>query len=369
MIYVDNAATSGYKPQIVIDAVSEYLKHPGNPHRGSHHVAMDAARIVLDTRMQLAALFDCQFQHIVFTSGITESLNTVINGLFHQDDHIIITYLEHNSVLRPLYRINCDLSICYPYLEDMKKHLQPHTKAIIMNHVSNVTGEINDLKEIGQFCHDHHLLFIVDCAQSAGLVPISMKENHIDILCFTGHKGLMAMQGIGGIALAKDFDIQPLKVGGSGNLSFSREHPMTYPTRLEAGTLNVPGIVSLHASIDYIQEKGIHYFLKHEQELADTFYQNVKDINGIHVYREDGKKYVGIVSLNIEGKDANWVSDQLSQHYHIETRAGAHCAPLVHEHYQTESMIRFSFGYHNTMEDVYKCIEALKSIIKGDCHD
>lgn len=364
MIYVDNAATSYDKPQCVRDAVCEYLKHPGNPHRGSHHAAMDASRLVLDTRIQLAQLFDCQFQHIIFTSGITESLNIVIKGLFHQQDHIITTYLEHNSVLRPLYQLDCELSICHPTLENIQQQIKPHTKAIIMNHVSNVTGEINDIKTIGKWAHQHHLLFIVDCAQSAGLLPLSMKENSIDILCFTGHKGLLAMQGIGGIALAKDFSIKPLKVGGSGTLSFQKEHPTSYPTRLEAGTLNVPGIVSLHASLQYIEERGMDNILKHELSLADAFYQKIKTIPGIHIYRETQKSYVGIISFNIEGQDASYISDLLSQKYDIETRAGAHCAPLVHQHYHTDSMVRMSFGLNNTMKDVEACVHAIKDIVE-----
>lgn len=370
MIYVDNAATSYYKPECMIEAVSNYLRHPGNPHRGSHHAAMDAARIVLDTRMKLAEFFDCHFQYIIFTSGITESLNTVIQGLLTQTDHVITTYLEHNSVLRPLYQLQCELSICFPTLKDIKASVQSNTKAVIVNHVSNVTGEINDLKDIGMFCHNNNILFIVDTAQSAGLIPISMKENHIDILCFTGHKGLMGMQGIGGIALSEDFDIQPLKVGGSGVLSFQKEHPSSLPTRLEAGTLNVPGIVSLNASLDFIKEKGIENIFKHEQALADAFYRQLSLIDDIRIYREINKNYVGIVSLNIKDMDANDVCDQLSQYYQIETRAGAHCAPLVHNHYHTQSMIRFSFGLNNTMKDVEECIKALQAIIKrGEKHD
>lgn len=366
MIYADNAATSYYKPECMIEAVSDYLRHSGNPHRSTHQTSMNASRIVLDTRMKLAEFFDCSFQHIIFTSGITESLNMVIQGLLTENDHVITTYLEHNSVLRPLYRQKCEYSICSPKLEDIKASVLPNTKVIIINHVSNVTGEINDLKEIGQFCYDHHLLFMVDAAQSAGLLPISMKEDHIDILCFTGHKGLMGMQGIGGIALAHDVDIQPLKVGGSGILSFQKEHPATLPSRLEAGTLNVPGIVSLNASIDFIKQKGIHNILKYEQTLADAFYHQLSLNKEIVIYREEGKKYVGIVSFNIKGMDANQVCDQLSNKYQIETRAGAHCAPLVHDHYHTSSMIRFSFGLNNTMEDVDQCIKAIRSIIKGD---
>lgn len=369
MIYVDNAATTYFKPPEMIEQVCHYLKHPGNPFRGIHQSSMNASRMILDTRIALADFFDCQFQHVIFTSGITESLNTVIQGLFSKDDHIVTTYLEHNSVLRPLYRLHCPLSICAPFVEEMEKQINEKTKAIIMNHVSNVTGEINDLKAIGQLCQKYHLLFIVDCAQSAGLLPLSMKDNHIDILCFTGHKGLLAMQGIGGIALSSSLDIKPLKVGGTGNLSFQKQQPEQYPAHLEAGTLNVPGILSLNTSLNYIQKKGIRSIYEHEVELANMFIQEVSKWKEIIIYREDEKQYTGIVSLNVKGIDGNRVSDLLARFYDIETRAGAHCAPLVHKHYHTKSMVRFSFGLNNTTDDVRKCIVALKKIIEGEKND
>ncbi|MCI7813707.1 MAG: aminotransferase class V-fold PLP-dependent enzyme [Robinsoniella sp.] len=347
----------------------EYFDHPGNPGRGTNHMAMDASRMVLETRMKLAGFFDCEFQKVIFTSGVTESLNMVIRGLFGPEDHIITTYLEHNSVLRPLYRLNCELSISDGSLQEIKNLVRHNTKAVIMNHVSNVTGEVNPIREIGKFCREHQILFIVDAAQSAGLLPISMKKDFIDILCFTGHKGLCGMQGIGGICIDGDIQISPLKVGGSGVHSFDREHPAQYPSALEAGTLNVPGIISLNRSLDEIKERGIDQILKHEQQLAQVFCRELACLDQVTVYRNPDKEQVGIVSLNIKGMDAGYVSDELSRRYQIETRAGAHCAPLVHEHYKTQSMVRFSFGIQNTIEDVQRCFEALCRIIEGEQDD
>ena len=369
MIYADNAATTFYRPESVIRGVSDYLRHPGNPGRGANHMAMDAARIVLDTRILLAEFFDCDFRQVVFTGGVTESLNTVIRGLFGEKDHIITTYMEHNSVLRPLYRQGCQLSVCDGSLEEIRACLKKNTKAVIMNHVSNVTGEINPITHIGRFCRENGILFILDTAQSAGLLPVSMEKDQVDILCFTGHKGLLGLQGIGGICINGEISISPLKVGGSGFRSFDREHPTGYPESLEAGTLNVPGIVSLHYSLNFLKEKGISGILEHERKLADTLLQRVSEMERVTVYRNPEKEHVGILSLNVEGMDAGKVSDSLSRRFSIETRAGAHCAPLVHEHYHTSSMVRFSFGLNNTMEDVKCCARALEQIIEEDDND
>ncbi|MBQ0065498.1 MAG: aminotransferase class V-fold PLP-dependent enzyme, partial [Firmicutes bacterium] len=251
MIYVDNAATSYYKPECVKKGIMDYLSHPGNPGRGSHFSSLDASRIVFNTRLLIQEYFDApSFEKVIFTSGITESLNIVLQGLIHKEDHVITSYLEHNSVLRPLYKSGCELSITDGTAESIEKEIKDNTKAVVINHASNVTGEVQDIRSIGKLCRENHILFIVDSAQSAGVLPISMKEDYIDVLCFTGHKGLLGIQGIGGFCFG-DVDIPSFKVGGSGIHSFSKEHPQEYPTRLEAGTLNVPGIVSLQESIAF----------------------------------------------------------------------------------------------------------------------
>lgn len=363
MIYFDHSATSSKKPACVIEAVSDYLSHSGNPDRGIYDVSLQASRMVLQTRQKVAQFFDVEsFEKVIFTSGITESLNMIMQALFTKHDHVITTYLEHNSVLRPLYKQEVELSITDGTLMDIKKHLQPNTKAVICNHVSNVTGDIQDISRIGAFCQKHHLLFIVDCAQSAGIIPISMAKDNIDILCFTGHKALLGMQGIGGFCLANNVDLPTIKVGGSGIHSFSKTHPQAYPTRLEAGTLNVPGIISLYHGIDYLERIGLHHIYHKEQQLRAYFISRLQEIDEITIYQDDQKEHLGIVAFNMTGIEASVVSQQLATNYQIASRSGAHCAPLVHQHYHTKSMVRISFGYENTHEEIDICIEALKKI-------
>lgn len=362
MIYADNAATGFYKPKGLAPALERYLACPGNPGRGGNQAAMDAARLVLDTRMKLAALFGCDFMRAAFTSGVTESLNTAIFGLLDAQDHVVTTYLEHNSVLRPLHRLGCSVTICEPSPEAIEAAITEKTRAVIVNHVSNVTGEIQDVRAIGRICRKKGVWLFVDAAQSAGLLPISMEADGIDVLCFTGHKGLLALQGIGGLCVREGIDIRPLKVGGSGFRSFEREHPESYPERLEAGTLNVPGILSLNVALDELNARGVENILAHERALAERLCEELSRRSWARVYRESGKRYAGVVSINIEGMDAGTVCDRLSREYGIQTRAGAHCAPLVHEHYGTESMVRFSFGLNNAPEDVQACVRALGEI-------
>lgn len=362
MIYADNAATGFYKPKALGRLLEAYLSSPGNPGRGSNRAAMDAARLVLDTRMKLAAFFDCDFMHVAFTSGVTESLNTAIFGLLDAQDHVVTTYLEHNSVLRPLYRLGCDMTVCDPSPEEIAANMTDKTRAVIVSHASNVTGEIQDIRAIGEICREKDALLIVDAAQSAGILPISLKKDLIDVLCFTGHKGMLGLQGIGGICVREGVEIRPLKVGGSGFRSFDRAHPAQYPERLEAGTLNVPGILSLNAALDELGALGTENILAHERALAEQLCEGVAKIPGVRIYREAGKTYTGVVSLNIEGMDAGTAADRLSREYGIETRAGAHCAPLVHTHYGTQSMVRFSFGLNNTPQDVAACVSAIEKL-------
>lgn len=365
MIYFDHAATSYWKPPQVVKGICSYLENPGNPDRGTHQISMNAARFVLETRIKLAQFFDADsFERVIFTSGLTESLNTVIKGLFGKEDHIITTIYEHNSVLRPLYQLQqngTELSFCKS-VDEMRGCIKKNTKAMIVNHASNVTGDIQDIKKIGELCHENGILFILDSGQSAGIIPISMKENYIDILCFSGHKGLLGMQGIGGIILNKEIKINPLKVGGSGIKSFDHIHPMEYPTALEAGTLNVPGIVSLYYSLQYLTEYGIQNIYKQESELYEYCYEKLLQLPGVKVYRKEGK-HVGVISFQADGFDNSYIGDELSYHYNIAVRTGAHCAPLIHEYYHTESLIRVSFGIQNTKEEIDVFMEALKEIL------
>lgn len=363
MIYLDNSATSYFKPEKTIEVITKYLKSPGNPGRGVNKASVGSASLVFDTRMKIANFFNVpDFSKVVFTSGITESLNTVISGIIKKDDYIITTYLEHNSTLRPLYKTSCELSITDGSVEEIEKSIKENTKAVVVNHVSNVTGEVQDIEKIGELCKEKNILFIVDAAQSAGVLPIDIVKNNISILCFTGHKGLMGMQGIGGMVLNTNMYIEPLKCGGTGIHSFAKEQPKEYPAHLEAGTLNVPGIISLNASIDYINEYGIDNIFKHEMELKQKLIEYLKSRKDISIYENLDRKSVGVVSFNIKDKDAAYIGDYLSEEYDICVRTGAHCAPLVMKHYDIDSSVRVSFGLNNKLSDVDVLIDALEKI-------
>lgn len=377
MIYFDNAATTLHKPQQVIEAVTEAMTSFGNAGRGVHHASLDASRSIFGTRAKL-----CDFFHgesptqIVFTSNSTESLNIAIKGTLHPGDHIITTELEHNSVLRPLYELEaagCELSFIKSDtngtidLQDIEPLIKENTKAIVCTHGSNLTGNVVDIKSIGAVAKKHGLLFIVDASQTAGVFPIDVQEMNIDILCFTGHKGLLGPQGTGGMYVREGIFVQPLKVGGSGVQSYSKTHPVEMPTALEAGTLNGHGIAGLSAAIDYINEIGLETIRKKEQALMMQFYNGIKDLPGIKIYGDfSTTERCAIVSINLGDYDSSEVSDELFMSYDISTRPGAHCAPLMHKALGTtaQGAVRFSFAHSNTDEEVEKAICAIKELIE-----
>ena len=292
----------------------------------------------------------------------------MIKGSLNHGDHVITTFMEHNSVLRPLYEMERQgvcLTITSPDVGDIKQAITKDTKMIVMTHASNVTGEVFDIQSVGKLCREKGILFVVDTAQSAGVIPISMKEDNIDILCFTGHKGLMGPQGIGGICIRKGVEIRPLKTGGTGILSFSKTQPGVLPQALEAGTLNGIGIVGLGAAIDFINTYGIDKIREQEMNLIEIFYKKIQKIQGIKIYHEkqlDLTKQTAICSINLEEYDSGSVSDELMERFQIQTRSGAHCAPLVHEHFGTieQGMVRFSFGHETTMKEINQIINAVK---------
>ena len=367
-IYADFAATHITKPTCVKEAVINALSL-GNSGRGVNESSLDAARKIYEVRTKVDQFFDgFGPEQVVFTSGVTESLNTVIKGCLKKGDHVITTFMEHNSVLRPLYEMEQQgvrLTITSPEIRDIKQVINEDTKMVVMTHASNVTGEVFDIQSVGKLCKEKGILFVVDTAQSAGVIPISMKEDHIDVLCFTGHKGVMGPQGIGGICIRKGVKIRPLKTGGTGILSFSKTQPEALPQALEAGTLNGIGIAGLGAAIDHINTYGIDRIREQEKNLIETFYKNIEKIKGIKIYHEnsfDFIKQTAICSINLEDYDSGSVSDELMERFHIQTRSGAHCAPLVHEHFGTteQGMVRFSFGHETTMEEINRIIDAVK---------
>lgn len=377
MIYLDNAATTLHKPQQVIDAVVHAMQSMGNCARGTHEEALDAARTVYDARVRLASLFGCpRVDHVAFTANSTEALNMAINGLIDPGDHVISTDLEHNSVLRPLYRLEAEHGAELSFVPadklgnvdyaDFERLMKPNTRAVVCTNASNLTGTVLDIERIAKTAHSHGALVIVDASQTAGCWPIDMKKMGIDVLCFTGHKGLMGPQGTGGICVKEGIEIRPFKVGGSGVQSYSRTHPAEYPTRLEAGTLNGHGIAGLGAAAKFISETGVENIHAKERLLMLRFYEGVKNIEGVTVYGDFTKDKTAIVALNIRDYESGEVSYELSQGYGIATRPGAHCAPRMHKALGTAEVgaVRFSFSFYNTEEEIDEAVRAVAELAK-----
>ena len=375
MIYMDNAATTMHKPQEVIDAVVRAMSSMGNAGRGANEASLSASRIIYDTRERLARLFGAKdARRIAFTNNSTESLNIAIKGILSPGDHVITTMLEHNSVLRPLYEMEkkgvkltivpSDSRGCLD-IRDMEEAITSDTKMIICTNGSNLTGNYIDVRPIGELAHRHNILFVVDASQTAGVFPIDVEDMKIDVLCFTGHKGLLGPQGTGGIYAREGVEIRPLKTGGSGIQTYSKTHPVQMPTALEAGTLNGHGIAGLHAALVYLERTGIDEIRAREQSLMRRFYEGVKDVPGVKIYGDfTQENRCAIVTLNIGEYDSSEVSDELLTEYGISTRPGGHCAPLMHEALGTveQGAVRFSFSHYNTEEEVDIAIRAIHEL-------
>ena len=375
MIYLDNAATTIRKPQTVIDAVASAMCSMGNAGRGVNDASLGAARTIYEAREKLARLFHAeQPKQIAFTSNSTESLNIAVKGTLVPGDHVITTALDHNSVLRPLYELEktgVELTILDSdrlgriNYEDFHQEIRENTKAIVCTHGSNLTGNLIDIRRVGQIAAKRGLLLIVDASQTAGVFPINVQKMHIDILCFTGHKGLLGPQGTGGLYVRPGLAVRPFKSGGSGVQTYSKSHPAEMPTALEAGTLNGHGIAGLSAAADYLLETGIDAVRIREQELMDRFYKGVRDIPGVTVYGDfTSMERCAIVTLNIGDYDSSEVSDELLMTYGISTRSGGHCAPLMHQALGTaeQGAVRFSFSHYNTEEEVDIAIRAVREL-------
>ena len=375
MIYLDNAATTRVKPKEVVEAVSEALMTLGNAERGTHSASLGASRTVFSTRMKLAKFFNAEGpSNIVFTMNATESLNIAVKGILEKGDAVITTCLEHNSVLRPLYQLRdegVELSFVSadklgrPNYEEFENLIKPNTKAIISTAGSNLTGNLVDIRRVGEIAKKHGLLFVVDASQVAGVFPIDVKELNIDILCFTGHKGLLGPQGTGGMYVRDGVDVKPYLSGGTGVQTYNEHQPAEMPTRLEAGTLNGHGIAGLDAAIDYINEVGMKSIHDKELALMWKFYNGVKDIEGIKIYGDfDVKERCPIVSINLSDYESGVVSDELFTRFEIATRPGGHCAPLMHKALGTvdQGAVRFSFSHFNTEEEVDTAINAVRTL-------
>lgn len=379
MIYFDNAATTLQKPEAVKDAVMQAMTTFGNPGRGVHEPAMAASRAVYEARCTLAQLFHAENPaRIAFTANATEALNIAIKGILNPGDHVMTTAMEHNSVLRPLYELEGQgvaLTILPADRQGridyggFEAAIRDNTRAIVCTHGSNLTGNLLDIGRIGDIAKAHGLLFVVDASQTAGVFPIDVQEMHIDILCFTGHKGLLGPQGTGGLYVREGVTVRPLLTGGSGVHSHNKVHPAQMPTALEAGTLNAHGLAGLNAGVRYLLERGIDTLRQKELDFTWAFYEGVKHIPGITVYGDfSQQERCPIVSLNVRDYDSAQVSDALFSTFGIATRPGAHCAPLLHDALGTgqRGAVRFSFSHYNTMEQINTAIAALREIAQEE---
>lgn len=377
-IYFDNGSTSWPKAPGVAEAMSELLtKGAFNINRGNYEGAYEVEGLVLETREKLAKMFHCKdSKRVLFSPGITHSLNYFIKGFLKAGDHVIVSGIEHNAVMRPLRQMEAcgvtydiaataeDGSVTAEAIEAL---VRPETKAVIISHASNVCGTVLPIEAIGQVCKKHDLFFVVDSAQSAGTIQIDMEKCGIDFLAFTGHKGLLGPQGIGGFLISEKLDEQmvPYIAGGTGSQSDSLDMPMNLPDKYESGTMNLPGIIGLHAALSYIEETGIEYIHDKKMELTAYFLEKLREFPNIRVVgKQDVQDRVAVVSLDFQGEDNAIIAFELEQNYGIMTRVGLHCAPIAHQslHTYPQGTVRFAFSASNTKEEIDRCIDGFREL-------
>ena len=391
-IYLDNASTTFPKPREVADAVYQYMTGVGsNIGRGGYASAYAAEEAVFNTRQLLCDFFGGEdAKNVVFTKNVTEALNVIIRGLLEKGDHVLVSAMEHNAVMRPLQllgreleageeapaavisfsRIPCDREGNLE-LEALPKLVQQRTKAVIMTHASNVCGTLLPIDKVGDFCKQRGLLFIVDSAQSAGVLPINMQQLHIDALAFTGHKGLLGPQGIGGFVLREHMvkRLAPFIVGGTGSLSHTESTPRFMPDKFEAGTLNLPGIMGLSAGVSWLKERGLASIRAHELALTEQLLAGLQGLEQQGLLRIVGRRDIvqrtSVVSIAATKQDLAVVAHRLNEEYGLATRVGLHCAPNAHKTLQTypTGTLRFSMGWHNNEEDIVAALKALREVL------
>ena len=392
-IYLDNASTTFPKPREVAEAVYEYMTGVGsNIGRGGYASAYAAEEAVFNMRQLLCDFFGGEdAKNVVFTKNVTEALNVIIRGLLEKGEHVLVSAMEHNAVMRPLQllgreleageeapadaisfsRIPCD-SEGNLELEALPRLVQQRTKAVIMTHASNVCGTLLPIDKVGDFCKQRGLLFIVDSAQSAGVFPINMQQLHIDALAFTGHKGLLGPQGIGGFVLREHMvtKLAPLIVGGTGSLSHTEKTPRFMPDKFEAGTLNLPGIMGLAAGVSWLKERGLASIRAHELALTEQLLAGLQGLEqqGLLriVGRKDLKQRTSVVSIAGTQLDIAMLAHKLNAEYGIATRVGLHCAPNAHKTLGTypTGTLRFSMGWHNTEAEIATALNAFKEVLR-----
>lgn len=377
-IYLDNASTTFPKPKEVAEAVYCYMTQVGsNISRGGYDSAYRTEETVYETRQNLADLFnasDCK--NVIFTKNITESLNIILKGFLQPGDHVLVSSMEHNAVMRPLVQLQMK-NISFTRVlcgfdgtldtADLEKYLQPNTRLVVMTHASNVCGTVLPIEKVGRFCRRHNLKFVVDTAQTAGVWQIDMQKMNIDALAFTGHKGLLGPQGIGGFILHEDMieKIEPLISGGTGSISHTEEIPHFMPDRFEAGTMNLPGIIGLNAGLKWLKQTTCTSIRQHELMLTQYFLDGIASINNENILvagRQDISQRTGVVSLQIKNREMAQIAYELDDKFGIMTRVGLHCAPSAHKTLGTypKGTVRFSFGWWNTKEDVEAAVNALE---------
>jgi cysteine desulfurase/selenocysteine lyase len=388
IIYLDNAATSFPKPDVVHDTVRDFYRENGvNPGRTGCDLALNAEHMIHGTRQRLSVFFNQSLvdagttkdpNRLVFTLNATMSLNLIINGMVKPGDHVVTTMLEHNSVIRPVnhkVRDGAEATFVVPDSEgyvdpdDIRKAIKGNTTLVIVNHGSNVTGAVQDLEAIGAVCQEKGVAFAVDTAQTAGVLPIDMAKCHISFVSFTGHKGLFGPTGTGGICVADDAEIEGTVFGGTGVNSIHPYHLEEYPFRLEAGTLNLAGIAGLSAGLDWIEAKGIENIHRHELGLLRRLQEGLTAIGGVTLWGTQRlDRRVATLSMTVDGVDASDVGTILDVDFDVLTRTGLHCAPLIHQHHGTtpRGTVRFSVGPFNTAEHIDAALEAVAAIAAGD---
>jgi cysteine desulfurase family protein len=377
-VYVDNSSTSYPKAPGVSDVIKEYIDNVGcNVNRGGYKASFDVGLEILKARQLISDMFHTgNPQEVVFTPSVTYSLNMLLHGFLKKGDHIITTSMEHNSVMRPLHAlsqrgITYDMAFCNNEgsldIDSIISLIRNETKAVVMLHASNVCGTVMPIDEVAKICHKNGLKLIIDTAQTAGILDID--ANKLDALAFTGHKGLLGVQGIGGFIIKKEFakEITPIIVGGTGSQSDRFEQPEMLPDKFEPGTMNIPAILGLKKAIEFIQTVGIKEIYKKEMELTATFLSMAQEIEGVRIIgKKDISDRVAVVSLDFPDSDNAAVAALLDEKYNIMTRCGLHCAPSAHKtlHTYPHGTVRFSFGYFNTMDDVEYVVQAIEEVLK-----
>ena len=378
MIYFNNAATSCPKPESVYQAVDDFFRNSGmNPGRSGSAAKMDAELMIFKVREEISNFFSIKdSSHLVFNSGATESLNTVIKGVLKKGDHVITSKMEHNSIIRPLERLKIERGIEVDYVdldpqsaeidyEALKNSIRAETKLIVISHASNVLGTVNQLEKVGELAAAENILFLVDAAQTAGVIPINVDQLKIDFLAVPAHKSLFGPPGVGALYVRDSEKLLPLKEGGTGSNSISTTQPEIMPDYLEAGTLNTPGIIGLGAGIEFIQNEGIKNIHQKEMRLIKELIEGLTALSKIEIYgKKTTENRTAVTAFNFEGYSSNQLAFKLQQEYEIQLRGGLHCAPLLHKFMKTDKkgMIRVSPGYFNTLAEVDKFLNILEAL-------